>query len=431
MRFKLLYKVLQVMKKTPNISLCSFLNRSFPSVNYVLFKFSRVSSLSFSFRSFGRLAVFLPGLIMIFLYSCNSQIKDMNELDVILKKQIENHKTPSVQYAFFNKDSIIYTFKDGFADIQNQKKITDKTTYNVYSITKTFTALAVLQLAEQGKIDIEQSVKKYLPDFPYSSQITIRQLLSHSAGIPNPIPLNWVHLAESHQSFDRNLFFQPVFADNAKTKSKPNQKYAYSNLGYVLLGQLIEKVSGSTYEAYIAANILKPLGIKESEMGFTVYNPDRHAKGYHKKYSLSNLVLTFMIDKSKLISGTEGKWNAFNTLYVNGVSYGGLIGNANAFIKYIQELLKPNCALISDEYKKQLFTENITAQGKPTGMCLSWFKGELCGNQYFCHAGGGGAYYCEIRIYPEKGVGSLIMFNRTGMSDERFLDKLDAYFMCI
>jgi len=58
-------------------------------------------------------------------------------------------------------------------------------------------------------------------------------------------------------------------------------------------------------------------------------------------------------------------------------------------------------------------------------MCLSWFAGELSGKKYFAHAGGGGGYYCEIRIYPEIKMGSVVFFNRTGMSDERYLDKLD------
>lgn len=74
-----------------------------------------------------------------------------------------------------------------------------------------------------------------------------------------------------------------------------------------------------------------------------------------------------------------------------------------------------------------LFQENKTNKGKNTGMCLSWFSGELNCNRYCAHAGGGGGYYCEIRIYPETKRGSVIFFNRTGMSDERFLDKVDKY----
>ena len=351
----------------------------------------------------------------------------MNEIDNILIKQVEENKTPSVQYIIFNKDSVIHRFQFGFSDIKNKLKTGENTTYNAYSVTKTFTALSILQLAEQKKLDIEQPVKKYLPEFPYSSEITIRQLMTHSAGIPNPIPLSWIHLADEHKSFDRTIFFSKIFIKNNKTKSKPNEKYAYSNLGYVLLGQLIEKVSGISYENYVRENILQPLNIKPNELDFTITDTNLHAKGYHKKYSFSNIILGLLLNKSKYVDKTEGKWNSFKDNNVNGVSYGGLIGVPNAFVKYIQELLKPNCKLITDDYKKMLFTENYTSNNKATGMCLSWFSGQLNGNQYFAHAGGGGGYYCEIRIYPDLGIASVIMFNRTGMSDERYLDNLDKY----
>ena len=130
-----------------------------------------------------------------------------NEIEKILTKQVEENKTPSVQYAIFNQDSVIHQFRHGFADMKQKLNVNENTTYNVYSVTKTFTALAVLQLAGQNKIDINQPAKKYLPAFPYSSTITVRQLLTHSAGIPNPIPINWIHLAEKHQSFNSSEFF--------------------------------------------------------------------------------------------------------------------------------------------------------------------------------------------------------------------------------
>jgi CubicO group peptidase (beta-lactamase class C family) len=351
----------------------------------------------------------------------------MKEIDNILIKQVEKNKTPSVQYIIFNTDNIIHRFQFGLADIKNKINTSENTTYNAFSVTKTFTALAIMQLTEQKKIDIDQSIRNYLSGFPYSPEITVRQLMTHSAGITNPVPLGWIHPANEHQSFDRNSFFREVFSKNSKTKSKPNEKYAYSNLGYVLLGQLIEQVSGLNYEDYIRENILKKLNIKPGELDFTVTGINPHAKGYHKKFSISNAVLGFFLDKSKFVNGTEGRWNSFYDNYVNGASYGGLIGTSDAFVKYIQDLLKPNSRLISDNYKKILFTENYTNDNKGTGMCLSWFRGVLNGKQYFAHAGGGGGYYCEIRIYPDAGIGSVIMFNRTGMTDKRFLDKLDKY----
>ena len=352
----------------------------------------------------------------------------MTEIENILQKIVINNNSPSVQYILFDKDSIIKKYSCGLADIVGNKNVNTKTTYNAFSVTKTFTALAILQLAEQKKIDIEQSAKKYLSDFPYSTDITIRQLLSHSAGIPNPIPLNWIHLTSDHNSFNRNKFFKDIFNKNNKTKFQPNQNFAYSNLGYVLLGQLIENVSETSYEQYIKENIINRLGLKNEELGFEIIDPILHAKGYHKKLSFTNLILGFFIDKSKYMGKTEGKWKPFVNFYVNGISYGGLIGTPDAFVKYIQDLLKSNNLLLSGDYKRILFTENHTLNGKATGMCLSWFSGQLNGNKYFAHAGGGGGYYCEIRLYPDIGIGSVVFFNRTGMSDERFLDKMDKFY---
>jgi len=351
----------------------------------------------------------------------------MDEIDNILIKEVDENKTPSVQYIIFNKDSIIHKFHYGLLDIKNKIKTSENTTYNAYSVTKTFTALAIMQLASQKKLDIDQPAKNYLYEFPYSPKITIRQLLAHSSGIPNPIPLSWIHLANEHEPFDRNKFFAQIFLKNNKIKSKPNKKFAYSNLGYVLLGQIIEKVSGLSYENYIREKILHPLNIIPTKLDFIINDPNQHAKGYHKKFSFSYTILGFLIDKPKYMDKTEGKWKPFKSIYINGVSHGGLIGTANAFVKYLQELLKPNCIIIEDEYKKMLFNENYTSNNKATGMCLSWFSGQLDGIQYYTHPGGGGGYYCEIRIYPNLGIGSVIMFNRTGWSDERYLDKLDKY----
>ena len=347
-------------------------------------------------------------------------MNNMTDITQILNNEIESDKSPSVQYYLFDNERIITSFRLGFADIGKQKQTNENTTYHAFSVTKTFTALAVLQLAEQGKIDLEQKVIHYLPDFTYGQEITVKQLLNHTAGIPNPIPLAWIHLDSERQTFDRNTFFKAIYDKNKKVKSKPDKKFAYSNLGYIILGQLIESVSGKTYEEYVFEHIVQKLPISPNDLTFTVTYNETHATGYHKKRSFSNLLLGFFIDKSKFMGNTEGKWRSFNRFYVNGAPYGGLIGKPTAFVKYIQELLNDDNALISNEYKQMLFREN-----KNTGMCLSWFAGELNGVKYFAHAGGGGGYYCEIRIYPEIKIGSVVFFNRTGMSDERYLDKLD------
>ena len=353
----------------------------------------------------------------------------MKTVDNLLQKYIVDGHSPSVQYAIFDSGHIIHNFRFGLADIANQKPVTGHTTMHAYSVTKTFTAIAVLQLAEKGLLQLTDPVVKYIPDFLYPPAITIKQLLTHTSGIPNPMPLNWIHLTEEHDSFKRDDFFNAVYLNHRKTNSKAGEKFAYSNLGFVLLGKLIENVTGLTYEQYITEEIISRLELKPNELGFILSNNEWSAKGYHKRFSFSNAVLTFLIDKSKYMGLAEGPWKPFKDFHVNGVSYGGLIGTHHAFVKYIQQLLKPDCNLIGDTLKKTMFTENITSKGKATGMCLSWFTGQLNGKTYYTHAGGGGGFYCEIRIYPAINTGSVIMFNRSAMTDERFLNKTDSFFI--
>lgn len=353
----------------------------------------------------------------------NAQI---TEIDEILKREISKSKTPSIQYLLFNKDSILYEKRLGFADIKSSKPTSNKTFYNYFSVTKTFTALAVIQLVEDGKIELDRTASSYLPDFPYPNNITVRQLLNHSAGIPNPMPIRWIHLEDEHKEFNRNAFFRKIFEKHNRIKSQPNDKFFYSNLGYVLLGQIIETTSGVTYEKYVEEKILKRLKI-ENDIGFT--NNDNQAIGYQKRKTLMNFILGFMVDKSKFMGKSIGKWKPFKRNYINGNSYGGLIGTANGLVKYLQEFLKPKSNFVTNRQRKMLFSENYTNHNKSTGMCLSWFKGEIDSKKYFTHAGGGGGYYCEVRIYPEFGIGSLILTNRSGMKDERFLDKLDKHYL--
>ena len=352
----------------------------------------------------------------------------MNQIEDILNKLVQKGQTPSVQYLLFDQDKILHEYRGGFADVANQKKANEITTYNAFSVTKTFTALAILQLAERGKIDIDKSAANYLDNFPYSGDIKVRHLLTHTAGIPNPNPLPWIHPANEHQVFDRDAFFGQVFNKHNKVKSTPNKKFAYSNLGYILLGQLIEQVTSMKYEAYIREYVFKPMGLSKAEIDFKVSDPTLQAKGYHKKNSLMNWIIGIFIDRKKYRDAAEGKWQPFKPYYINGASYGGIIGRPVSFMKYAQDLLKKDGMLISPEYKQMLFTENLTLDHKSTSMCLSWFTDQLHDLSYFAHAGGGGGYYCEVRLYPDAGIGSVIMFNRSGMSNEKYLDKLDLIY---
>ncbi len=349
----------------------------------------------------------------------------MDQVNRLLLALVQNGNTPSVQYAHFTPAKLLYSFCAGQADIANQIPVSERHSINAFSITKTFTALAILQLEEAGALRLHDPVKKHLTDFPYNDKITIYHLLTHSSGIPNPLPLSWIHTPDEHPQFNAREFFHPIFKKHGHLKFEPGQKFAYTNLGYVLLGQVIEGITSLPYEHYITANIISRLQLSPGQLGFTIH-PLQHAKGYQKQYSFLNAVLGLLLNKSKYMGAAEKGWKPFVPNYVNGSAYGGLITTIAGLTAYLQQLLQHGGTLLQPETCAQLFVENKTANGKPTGMCLGWFTAKQDGIPYYTHAGGGGGYYCEILLYPTLNKGSVLLLNRTGISDARMLSKFDG-----
>ncbi len=373
-------------------------------------------------------------MLISIISSCSSNRMEryMNvkaKANYVLEEMINDSNTPGIQYLIVNPDSTIFEFNGGLSNLENKTTLTSATTFNAFSVTKTFTALAILQLEQEGKLNIDDPIAKYLDYFPYKTYFTIHQALNHTSGLPNPIPLKWIHLLSEKDNFNQDDFIKTVLSENNELDNEPGEKYSYSNIGYLLLGEVIKKVSGEDYRDYILNKIVRKLNLEKDEfLGFNIPDTKKHAHGYIKKWSFLNLGFSLMIDKSKYMDDSYEGWSQFKYYYMNGYSFGGLVGNAGGFAKYLQALLKDD-VLIGSKSKSKLFEDQKTKGGKNIEMCLSWFKGNLGDEVYYAHAGGGGGYYCEIRIYPKKKLASVIMFNRTGVSDERFLDNIDKFFL--
>lgn len=333
-------------------------------------------------------------------------------------KEIAN-TSPGVQYTMMKDFSVVMEATHGFADIGKATPVDSGTLFNGNSVTKTLTAVAVLNLVDEGKMRLTERVSTYLDSIPFKWDITIQQLLSHSSGLKNPIPLRWIHLQTEHQEFNKLKFFNAVMAGNTRQSNKPGSKFQYSNLNYLILGYIIEKVSGVGYEEYVKSTIIDPLG---AQIFFKIDSSQRYAYGYQKRYTLMSAAMGFFLDEDKFIESREQDWLKFKPFYNNGAAYGGSIGNAKAFNLYLQELMRGDSKIISASSKNSMLTATEESKGL---MALSWFTGVLDGHRYFCHAGGGGGHYCEIRFYPDLNVSSVIMLNRSGMKDERLLDKTD------
>jgi CubicO group peptidase (beta-lactamase class C family) len=347
-----------------------------------------------------------------------------------LNTLIKHNKTAGVQYLVSGNKAVLFEHNAGLAGFETNMPVNKAACFNVCSVTKTFTSLAVMQLIEKGKLKLLDNASVYLDKYPFSKEITIQQLLSHTSGVANPIPLKWAHLQEEDAVFNSDEFINEVLQTHSKLKCAPGDKFSYSNLNYLMLGKVIEKISAMSYREYIQQNIIAKIYFNCQPPGFSVIDYANYASGYQKRFTILNAILGFYLDRKKFMETSPNKkWVKFKNYYVSGTAYGGLIANAYSLVTFISALFRDNSLLLSNEYKKVLFAKQHTNNGKEIEMTLGWFTGKLNNINYFTHAGGGGGYYCEMRIYPEKNLVTSIMFNRTGISDERFLDKIDSFFL--
>jgi len=177
---------------------------------------------------------------------------------------------------------VIYKKGLGFANMEWNTPNTTDTKFRIASLTKQFTATLILQLVEQGKIKLDGKITDYLPDYRKDTgeKVTIHQLLNHTSGIRN-----FGSLPEYTEKEQRNFFTVPDFVKkfaSGDLEFEPGTKYSYSNSGYFLLGAIIEKVTGKSYEQVLKENIFDPLGMKNSGYDHHDAIICKRAYGYEK-----------------------------------------------------------------------------------------------------------------------------------------------------
>jgi D-alanyl-D-alanine carboxypeptidase len=314
----------------------------------------------------------------------------------------------------------------GLAQRVPPERVAPRTTFHCFSTTKPVTALAVLQLVAQGAVDLDAPLTNYLPDIPYRNGATVRQVLSHQAGLSNPSPLSWVHPDDEHAGFDASAFLDRVLRTHP-TCAAPGQRARYSNIGYLLLGRLIEVVARCRYAEFVRKRTFDAVRCNDpatgAYLGFDL-PATGHATGYTRRWSGLGLALSVFPDPVRLRS-TEGAWIRYRPFHLNGAAYGGLKGNVLGWAPLLRALATRDPRLLPSAMYDAYFAPQSLASGAPSGHALSWFTGRHAGHDYLCHAGGGPGYGAEIRIYPASGAASALLTNTTIVNDARLLDRLD------
>jgi D-alanyl-D-alanine carboxypeptidase len=354
-------------------------------------------------------------------------VTDMQIIRDQIDEKIRSNDTPALQYVVCDSAGIRFEYAAGEMDIAGHRSISPVTTMMLYSMTKTFTAAGVMQLVQNGSVSLEDPVRKHLPNIPYPESLTVRHLLSQTSGIPNPIPLRWAHLVEEHDGFDEQATLDSILKEHPALDFVPGTKYRYSNISSWLLGHVIAKASGMSYEQYMTENIFVPLGLEQRELAFTISEPGNHATGYLRKWSFMNLIKSFLLD-SKLIGEYEGSWLSFNPHLLNGPAFGGLVGSARSASVFLQDMLRENPVIMSKNTKTAFFEQQRNNDGELVEMTLGWHVGSVDGIEYFFKEGGGGGFHCEMRVYPSQGIATVVVANNTTFDAPGFLSEIDVSF---
>lgn len=291
---------------------------------------------------------------------------------------LREHQVPGASLAIARNGKIVYARGFGYADVTKKQAVEPDALFRIASVSKSITAAAILQLVERGKLKLDEpafaklGIQSHVEPGekadPRLQQITIAQLLHHTGG------------------FDRDKSFDPMFrplviAQATKTAPPagpraiiaymmgrpldfdPGTREAYSNFGYCVLGRLIEKVSGVSYEQYVKKEVLSPLGIKRMQIGHSL--EAGRAAGEVRYYARSQRSVTSIFDPTKRVSQQYGGWNleAMD-------SHGGWIASAPELVRFASALDDPaHCPILKRESVEALFSRSketgFTPDGKP------------------------------------------------------------------
>jgi len=351
-------------------------------------------------------------------------------IDQVFKDQFEKNHFPGLAYGLVADGQLIYSNAFGQADTKSKIAATVQTDFRIASMSKSFTALSILKLRDEGKLSLADPVAKYIPAFANvrymtsdSPPITIEHLLTMSAGFPEDNPWGDRQLADSDEELIR-LIEQGISFSNA-----PGLNYEYSNLGFATLGRVVGIVSGQPYQQYINENILNPLGMKDARWEYTEVPKEKLAIGYRWE---------------------EEQWKEEPILHDGSYgAMGGLICSIEDFSKYLafhlaawpprndEESVIIKRSSLREMHQLQklggLFPDNRTRSGELCAAISGYgyglgYRQDCKGIVSIRHGGGLPGYGSEWRFYPEYGIGIVSLSNLTygglGSTNAKALDTL-------
>lgn len=349
-------------------------------------------------------------VILALSFGCNAQSKKTSAnpmsagFDKLLSEQFKPGETGCAALVA-SKGQIIYKKAFGMANLELNVPMQPEMVFRIGSITKQFTAVAILQLMEQGKLSLQDDITKFIPDYPTQGyKITIEHLLTHTSGIKSytnaPEFAGYSRIDKTPEEVIKIFRNQPM-------EFAPGTKWNYNNSGYFLLGYIIEKASGKSYPDYLEENFFKPLGMTGSLFGSDSKIVKNRASGYQP--------------------GKDGVQNAEIMSMTVPYSAGSIQSTVEDLYKWNQAV--HSYKLVKKETLQKAFTEYKLSDGKGTGYGYGWMLKQLQNSPTIEHGGGINGYLSYAIYLPDQDVFVAVLSNSNEKSPDQISLKMAAIAM--
>lgn len=311
-----------------------------------------------------------------------------------LQAEVAAEKTPGIAVAIVQDDQAIMTEGFGLADVARQMAVTERSLFRVASVTKLFTATALMQLRDAGKLELDDPVTRHLAEFrvqtpfPDCPPIRLRHLVCHASGLPRePLGEHWL----THQPVSMETALQGLA--ERELLYPPWTELHYSNLGFGVLGKVIERVSGQTLEAYIAEKILRPLEMNDS--GLTLSEKSLLATGYYPPEDDSPLTPAPNWELGALTAG------------------GGLYSSARDLAQFMRFQFGEVPTVLRRSTVREMWLPLFLYPNLREGHGIAWWVGQREGRTLIGHGGSVDGYRTQLYLDVERRVGVAVLANTT------------------
>ena len=348
------------------------------------------------------------------------------EIDGLFRAFAERSRVPGIAYGIVIDGRLAHAGAIGYRDVAARDPVDADTVFRIASMTKSFTALCILRLRDEGKLGLDDPAERYVPElaglaYPSadSPRITIRHLLSHAEGFPEDNPWGDRQLAVTDEEMAEMMRRGIPFS------TAPGTAYEYSNYGFAILGRIVARVSGMPYQAYVSANILRPLGMTSTTLEAASVPPSRLAHGYRLEEE------TGLVEEPPLPHGAFGSMGGMLTSARDLAAYVAFLSSAwpprddadtgpvrRASLREMQQVWRPAPATVTRESVDGPL--RLNAGGYGFGLRV-W---QTCGSAHVVsHSGGLPGFGSHMRWLPEHGVAIVAMGNLTYTSWGRVMDE--------